>query len=110
MKLEYCKEILKIFNSTSKNFSNFHKLIKNEIKDYTDLIIKSLETVKNFISSKFNDKENESTVLSIVYNSAISFLYLIENSKFVFILARNLLEYPVRLQNLAVLLQLMESG
>ena len=84
LKLEYCKEILKIFNSTSKNFSNFHKLIKNEIKDYTDLIIKSLETVKNFISSKFNDKENESTVLSIVYNSAISFLYLIENSKFVF--------------------------
>ena len=89
LKLEYCKEILKIFKSMSKNYSKFNKLIMSEVNVYIDLIVKSLETVKNYISDKYNDKENEKINLSILYNSAIAFLYLVENSKIPFAELKN---------------------
>ena len=89
LKLNYCKEILKIFKSMSKNYKQFNKLIANEMLVYIELIVKSLETVKNYISDKYNDKENEKINLSIIYNSAVTFLYLVENSKIPFAELKN---------------------
>ena len=89
LKLNYCKEILKIFKSMSKNYKQFNKLIANEMLVYIELIVKSLETVKNYISDKYNDKENEKINLSIIYNSAVAFLYLVENSKIPFAELKN---------------------
>ena len=84
LKLEYCKEILRIFISMTKNYSKFNKLLESEMDIYIYLIHKSLESVKIYTSEKFDDKQNERVILSIIYNSSISFLYLIENSKMKF--------------------------
>ena len=81
LKLEYCKEILRIFISMTKNYIKFNKLLETEMDIYLDLIDKSLESVKIYTSEKFDDKQNETVILSIIYNSSIAFLYLIENSK-----------------------------
>ena len=68
----------------TKNYSKFNKLLESEMDIYIYLIHKSLESVKIYTSEKFDDKQNERVILSIIYNSSISFLYLIENSKMKF--------------------------
>ena len=89
LKLEYCKEILRIFISMTKNYFKFNKLLETEIDIYIDLVNKSLESVKIYTSEKFDDKQNERVILSIIYNSSIAFMYLIENSKMKFYELKN---------------------
>ena len=71
------------------NYSKFNKLLETEMDTYLDLIDKSLERVKIYTSEKFDDKQNERVILSIIYNSSIAFLYLIENCKKNFFTLKN---------------------
>ena len=84
LKLEYCKEILRIFISMTKNYSKFNKLLETEMDIYIELVNKSLESVKIYTTEKFDDTQNERVILSIIYNSSIAFMYLVENSKMKF--------------------------
>ena len=95
LSLEYCHLLLKCFKQMTKNYPSFHKLLEADYMDYIDLITTSLETVHAYLEHSYYikfrthneiDKEklekykkSEGLYLNIIYDSANSFLYLIEH-------------------------------
>ena len=82
LKLNYCKEILRVFIEVQSVFPKFKKLVPDNFDLYQNMICNSLNCIKGFHGNiKENESEEEKLYLCICYYCSESLLFLLKNSK-----------------------------
>ena len=82
LKLNFCKEILRVFIEVKSVFPKFYKLIPENFDVYKNMIINSLECIKDFqVNENSNNNEEEKLFLCICYYSSESLLILLKYCK-----------------------------
>ena len=82
LKLNFCKEILRVFIEVQSVFPKFYKLVPENYDIYKTMIINSLECIKEFQGNeKSNDNEEEKLFLCICYYCSESLLFLLKYCK-----------------------------